>query len=502
MGGYKRMNKMNFKKIIRLVEKYIIIMVVILQLLSQFIPPFNKLLDNYPNIVSAVVLILIFEIYQCVIPNENNKMNRCNLDDALSQIMNKKKKYKKVCIFAYSAHNYLKFFKRNSVQIEELYLLLRKFDENEAFLLHSKEMIEKYEKELTETIQLTQDLLEKKLIQKIHIRYFDFECYSHFAIFDSKIAIEGKLIHSYDSSKLSIPPVNIYEKEDYIIDELQHFFDAHYNHLDEYSGLKTIKEKDTCITCREILDFSDEHLHKFNAKGELCNFSILPFNMLEDFVLVPDMRPLSRVHLLLTTKFHVMCMFQYLHHNGAAEYLEELIKKIDDFIYGREQEHIVVFEHGSSVSNSALSGKSIDHLHLHILLKNSQNDLEAAIRNDKNKIVNTDDLQCKYCFDSLEAFGRFERAGNADYFLVWDPMMERNKITVYFPHEKESQYLRRIYFSTMSEEEKKSVGLLNDGDMNSCVDGYDWKKYGSNFTDLEKERYVELGAELKKYMER
>lgn len=495
--------KINFKKIEEIVEKIVLWLLIILQILSEFIPQIDTFISNHENLKIAVLFYLVFKIYKRIIDiNEKKQIKILKLDDALSHVFTKKK-FKKVYIFAYSAQNYLKSIKRNDIQIDNLYLLLRRYDEKQAFLLHDPCVISNYKNELENALKMAYSLKNNGSIKNLHVRYFDFEAYSHFAVFDSRFAVSGKLLHTFNDSKTKISPVQIYDSNtnksiDDIISNFKDFFENLFNNSCEDSGLKILVENE-CCTCNEISDLSDPHLQKMHTTSEMSNFAIIPYNQFDDFVLMPDMRPLSKVHLLLTTKFHILSMFQYLRRPDAISNLEKIIKKLDSAIYDCEQKHIIIFEHGSFAKNSKTSGKSIDHLHLHILLNEDYHNFEPAIKNDRKKVVDTNDPHCRYFFNTLEEFARFDIAGRKDYFLIWNPSAQNNKITVFFPTKKESQFLRRICFSMLTLEEKKELGLITEK-KSSLTDGYDWKKYKGSFTEREKIRYTELGKAIERNM--
>lgn len=500
--GCEKMKK-NYKKFEEIIEKSVLWILIFLEIISEFFPQIDTFISNHQNLKIAVLFYLVFKIYKRIIEiNENKQIKILKLDDALSRVFTKKK-FKKVFIFAYSAQNYLKSIKRNDIQIDDLYLLLRRHDEKEAFLLHDPCVIENYKNELENALKMAYSLKNNGKIKNLHIRYFYFEAYSHFAVFDSRFAISGKLLHTFNYNKMKISPVQIYDSDvdkniDDIILNFKDFFENLFNNSSEDSGLKILVENE-CFTCNEIADLSDPHLQKMHTTSEMSNFAIIPYNQFDDFVLMPDMRPLSKVHLLLTTKFHILSLFQYLSRPDAISNLEKIIKQLDSAIYNCEEKHIIIFEHGSFTKNSKKSGKSIDHLHLHILLNEDYHNFESAIQKDRKKVVNTKDPHCRYFFESLEEFARFDIAGRKDYFLIWNPSALNNKITVFFPSKKESQFLRRICFSMLTLEEKEELGLLNEK-KSSLIDGYDWKKYKGSFKEKEKIRYTELGKTIERNM--
>lgn len=251
-----------------------------------------------------------------------------------------------------------------------------------------------------------------------------------------------------------------------------------------------------CPFCEEIATYLK---NDFNAEHEMYNFLIVDESLIEDFILMPDQRPLSELHLLLISKAHILSMSQYLCSKKTILNLEKIITQIEEFVYERFKKHIIVLEHGSKSENSKFSGKSIDHMHLHILLKRDTN-IEDIILKDKNKVVDTSGQGSKCSFRNLKELSKFKKMKIEDYFLVWIPSQKAKQFNIYFPVQKESQFLRRMYFSSLTTEEKIAFGLTLPTEKKSYKNGYNWKMYGTNFSSHSKCEYINLGMELATFL--
>lgn len=444
---------------------------------------------------SAVLIFLCLEILKSL-KFENKKS--LPLKKMLKKELGENSCIKRLSIFAFSGCNYIDYIQERNVKIDTLELLLKRYNAKQAYLTNDKNVISGYKSELFGVIRKVVKLKKVKQIKKVEIRFFDFEPYSHFAIINENKVIAGNLIHTFDESKVDKSHVKVfdYSNDSEFFSSYQEFFARHFESSNEYSGLNNYLDDD-CQTCCVVSQIQKGGTsNSFFENTEVCNFAVLADDLLGDFLLIPDMLPLSEYHLLLITNFHILSLFQYLKFNSNPETVEDLITKLDRKIYDYTNKHIIVFEHGSNFENSKLSGKSIDHFHLHILL-NDGIDMNAEIAKDSQEVVNLKDHNSLEEFDSLKEFSQCEKAGLRDYFLIWDPSAQDKKISVYFPCKKESQYLRRIYFSTLEDAKKISLGLAQSKKSKSFKNGYDWRLNPSSFSVDKKKQYIEFGKKLK-----
>ena len=78
--------------------------------------------------------------------------------------------------------------------------------------------------------------------------------------------------------------------------------------------------------------------------------------------------------------------------------------------------------------------------------------------------------------------------------------IKNNKISVWLPQRKESQFLRKVFFQCLSSEEKNRLYGTND----ECFDNeYDWKKHDFHYSDEKLNLLKEIGKlieeEIKKW---
>ncbi len=448
------------------------------------------------NGTNAIMIYLFYEIIKSFKWGEK----AVKLDNALKNVFDENKHIRELSIFAYSGRNYIGYINDNNITVGTLRLLLKRFNENEAYLVNKKTVIDGYNSELLGVINKARKLQKENKIKKLDIRYFDFEPYSHFAIINSRKVIAGNLIHTFDSSKVKKEKVKIFDTNDIdVINSYQDFFERHFEKANKYSGLNDSLIND-CPTCDAILQIRDElPLSPYCERTEFCNFTVLPESFFEDFFIIPDMLPLSEFHLLLITKFHILSLSQYLKYKKNASDVEKMIKKLDEKVFETINKRIIIFEHGSNSENSQNSGKSIDHFHLHIVIKDDNigvNELNKAIEDDSREVVETSSHDSHEVFNSLSDFANSKRTNQEDYFLIWEPSSAEN-IHIYFPKDKESQYLRRLYYSKMSKKKKEDLYLANKNKKRTYETGYDWHKNLYRFSSDDKNRYIDFGNELK-----
>lgn len=202
-----------------------------------------------------------------------------------------------------------------------------------------------------------------------------------------------------------------------------------------------------------------------------------------DLLLKPDLCPISKLHFLIVCELHITSLFDFLQRTGSVEQLEALISRISKAIKNLTGKNIIIFEHGSNTLEAPLSGSSINHLHLHVICEPDMFNYEEYIKEDnakKNSVLDINDPQYKLEFNSIIDFKNSAKIEGHDYFLIWEPNedIKNNRIKVYFPRKKESQYLRRIFYMALGEREKMEFypDYSNVGE----DDYYNWKKYYKN----------------------
>ena len=407
-------------------------------------------------------------------------------NDAIMSILSTSHEFSEVKIFAYSAKNYVECLMRSNVTVKKLCLCLKRADDYSAWCVRSNKSAEKYKKELEQVLDNLECLKERKKIDEYEVRYYDFETYSHFGLFNN-IVLFGDLIPLfYDNKTVKIGRIytlsnngknkNFYQgKED--------FFDNLFSCSVTDSGLKRFKQK--CHYCETSELIQDPH----HVNGTLieygkCDVSLLEnTNLLTDFILEPDFHPISELHMLLVSKFHVLNLFDYLYHKDAAKNLQELVYNIRKVVYQETGQEIILFEHGTAATGSGLTASSIEHLHVHIIYEpKSFNYINAIVEENKRSPlfdVNRGMIRLK----TIEDFASENNIRNKDYFMIWKPgaNINESRVYVWFPNKKSSQYLRKVFFQGLSIEERKALyGNINGMGQH---DEYDWKKYDFDYSD-------------------
>lgn len=335
-------------------------------------------------------------------------------------------------------------------------------------------------------------LLSLKLIEKYEIRYMDQQNIVHFCLLNKKVLFCGtnpisrkitrhnKCCHIVEDNDKCC---HIVEDND-VIAENGIAFDSWFENRGFYdSGLMKRDEKICPRCCGDILSNIEE---KDSRWEDMPLFVDKTSN--EDFYIVPDVRPISNIHLVLICKYHVLNFYDYMKRShlmndkdrepGPA--LIELIKNIRSSIktklkeQGKEQE-ILVFEHGSLNPSSKNSAPSIDHLHLHVILrpkgceKDGKLDI-STIFNDLKYIESRKDERNKYVaviekYKSIIGFAHDPDMGNCDYFLVWDPSGAPGEDKVFVALKKKkparrvkfSQYLRKVFYNKLDADEATAI---------------------------------------------
>lgn len=239
----RRMKKrVDLDKLEESLEIIIFIAIVVSQLASSFIPAIENFLND--DITTALTSVLLIAIYMRIIKiGKISKIKSLSFPDALTAVFERKTKYKHVKIFAYSAKNYIAEIKRNGIQVQNLYLLLKQASDTQAWFSNDSKKIRKYKAELSEAIDAAQLLVTEGLVKNLVIKYYDFESYSHFGVFDNFL-VSGLLIPQIkENMTVTISEVQVMgDSVDYgsgavMIDANVTFFDTVFEAASENSGL-------------------------------------------------------------------------------------------------------------------------------------------------------------------------------------------------------------------------------------------------------------------------
>ncbi len=410
-----------------------------------------------------------------------------SFNDAIMPIFLNTNEFDEIKIFAYSAKNYIECLMRSNVRVKKLSLCLKRADDYSAWCVRNNKNAEKYKKELELVMDNLESLKERQKILNYEVRFYDFESYSHFGIFNN-ILLFGDLIPLFSDKKTvkigEIHTLSNIGRNKSFYESKEEFFRNLFSCSGTDSGLKITKEK--CHYCETSELIQDPH----HINGTLidygkCDISLFDnTNIINDFILEPDFHPISELHMLLVSKFHILNLFDYLYHKDAVKNLQHLVYNIRNVIYQKTGQEIILFEHGTSAEGSGLTASSIEHLHMHIIYEPKSYNYINAIAEDNKKTplfdVNRGMIQLK----TIEDFANENLIKNKDYFMIWKPgkSIAESRIYVWFPNKKSSQYLRRIFFQGLSVEEKTSLYSNMSGD-SLYDDEYDWKKYNFNYSD-------------------
>jgi len=236
------MKKISLNKIEESLEIIIFIAIVVCQLLSSFVPIIDEYLSD--DVSSILISVLLIAIYIRVMNiSKIDKIKSFSFHDAIDALFTKKQKYKTVKVFAYSAKNYIDGIHRNRVKIDNLYLLLKQSSDEQAWFSKDPKKVKKYKAELSEAIDSARLLQDEGLVKNLVIRFYDFESYSHFGVFDG-YAISGLLIpQTIETETVRISDVQLlgsgvdFGSADAIIDTNITFFDTIFDNASEISGL-------------------------------------------------------------------------------------------------------------------------------------------------------------------------------------------------------------------------------------------------------------------------
>ena len=178
----------------------VFIVVIFCQMISPFVPFLQKVLES-----NAGVSILLITIFIRVM--QISKISRITtfptIYDAFRELFKTKKHFKTVKIFAYSATNYINAIKNSGITIDHLYLLLKQASDKQAWFSLDPDKIRDYKTELAGVRIELERLVKEKKVKHLCIKYYDFESYSHFGIFDN-YSVSGLLIPQTNDSESTV----------------------------------------------------------------------------------------------------------------------------------------------------------------------------------------------------------------------------------------------------------------------------------------------------------
>ena len=416
-------------------------------------------------------------------------------------IISSKKEFDAVKIFAYSAKNYIECLMRSNIKIKCLKLCLKRANDYSAWFVNNQSRVAKYKNELQLVIENLESLKDSGKVDNYEVHFYDFESYSHFGIFDDYMLF-GDLIPLFSEKKTvqigKIQTLKQIGRNGELFTNKLLFFDQLFSSTVTDSGLKLLHHDcHYCKTTEMILD--PHHINGTITAYGKCDISLInDVNYIQDFLLEPDFHPISELHMLLICKFHILNLYDYLCHKNAIENLEKIVYEIRNAVYKLTGQEIILFEHGTSSHGANLSGSSIEHLHIHIIYKPSTYDYIKAISTeniDRQKPI-FDKETGLVKFSSIKEFANDNLLKNKDYFMIWEPGVskEQCKIYVWVAKEKESQFLRRIFFQGLSKEEKEKLYGITNGNFD---DEYNWKVHKYTYTDERLSRHLQIGEAIK-----
>lgn len=417
-----------------------------------------------------------------IINSSNEGFFNSTFDKGLSILLESKKRFSKVKIFAYDAKNYIRQIERANVKIDTLMLLLKRVSDYQAWFMHDKKPIQKFKTQLEEILLAINKLKRNGNVKNICIRYYDFESYSHFGIFDDKL-ISGFLIPtlSINEAPVKIENVFVLLSKHMLISNYDSFFDKIFGDIDKLDGIAVtdsglLLSEDECDMCEITKSARDSMIIEIDK----CRLPLSDNEPNFQYITIrPDFHPISDIHYLVLCKYHMLSLYELIRHENSIAEIERLIFSMARIVKREYNRDILIFEHGSKMCKSMESGSSIDHLH--VILKPENFDYLQSIYLDNSKldepiIRHTDRT---YKFSSLRELNNNPLLKNKDYFLILDPLNIDSfeyKIFIMFPQKKESQYLRRIFYSALDRDEK--IKLYGDKLSYAADDDYyDWEKY-------------------------
>lgn len=476
----------------------VIVAITALDTIDKFFPVesainnFLKLDENSFDFFN-LLLPLIAIIFALILPYlkeivDNGSINVRSLEVAFNDMFLKRQHFKNVKIFAYSAKNYIAHIKRHQVKIDHLQLLLKSYDSTQAWFMKDPSKVKKYYSELEDVLKELQLLVSTNQVKSLDIRFYNFDSYSHFGIFDSYF-VSGLLLPKLARySTVKISDVQYFGDDAdtsttlQIIESNEEFFDKMFEGSSLDSGILH-QDKDSCEWCKRIaITTNKNHISE--------KFPSDPIYTTEELLLYVDFRPVSSFHVLLLNKYHVINIYYYIQHAENQKRFVQIINRIDlavKAVYGEDQE-ILVFEQATS-QYKCFEGTSLDHGIAHIILKPRGFDFLDYIEHDKDELVDfsVSDGLYRVQLNGLDEFKKYEQVFGRDYFFIWD--YSKNICYVYFPRNNKSQYLRKVFFSGMSGIE---INSLYKGKIRK--DYYDWKQYGNKGVEFSEESILKYKA--------
>lgn len=405
-------------------------------------------------------------------------------------------------IYAYSAKNYIanitKAIESGRIKrIKKIRLLLCRANEIRAWQSHGQDAVKKYFAQIQSTIETFETWESKKLIDSSNweIRYVDDRPLCHFCIINGRYVISGAM----PLTESGIPCAHgadcyiITSDAGDVVDGYSETFSSWFARGFYDSGLKELSGK--CLTaCGKIIGTGILKNRRTQAYVDFRNTPLLsPDVQGLDFYILPDSRPISSLHVILMCKYHVLNLYDYLRRTWtqdgksktryALKYLVKSIRAEVKKQFG-QNEDIIVFEHGSMNPTNGGGHSSIDHMHLHVILKREM-DVQKLICGDAQKlrmersqsvvqwdVAHKGPVPKRYY--SINDFADDPEMGTTDYFLIWDLSIGKNyekeagkPVFVYLMQKLEQgsglkipdvhQYLRRIFFQALREKEQQTL---------------------------------------------
>lgn len=424
-----------------------------------------------------------------------------SFNEAIMPIIASKSEFEEVKIFAYSAKNYIDYLLRSSVRINHLQLCLRRANDHSAWFVRDEGRVQKYKNELEKVLEGLESLKEKRQVLSYAVRFYDFESYSHFGIFDDRILL-GELIPLFTENKtVQIGKIQTMEnigRNANLFANKTTFFDNLFKSSVADSGLKLLHSE--CRNCYISKTLQDpRYITGSDPKLKKCDISLISnTETIQDFLLIPDFHPISELHMLLVCKFHILNLYDYLNHQDTVKDLETLIYSISKIVFKKTGRKILIFEHGSATDNSELSASSMKHLSLHIIYAPLNYEYIDAIHED-NKSKSKPLLDTSHGglqFTGLQEFAQEGKLRNKDYLMIWEPgeNTSQGKIYAWLAINQELQYLRRIFFQGLSPEEKLNLyGEALDGQFD---DEYNWEIHEFDYSDERLKLHKEIGEAI------
>lgn len=410
-------------------------------------------------------------------------------------------------VYAYSAKNYLKVLDDyiSRCRKANIRLLLCRVNEFIAWYSHDSTKLATYESEIENAISTMKSWQDSGFIKKGEIRFLDDRLLTHFCVINGKYVVAGVLplrvggvpsAGSHDGGSCCFLNPTIGD----VVERYAKTFETWFTYRGFYdSGLKR-RSPSSCMVCRDIIEEKVLNNRGTCAYVDFVNSPLLDKNMLGlDFYVLPDCRPISKVHLVLMCKYHVLTLYDYFRRikteDGQSKTKYALhrlimeIRKTVKSVFG-DDEDILVFEHGS-LRPSSLSTPSLNHMHLHVILKKDLGDgfsIQNLIQKDSERLQNNGfcsvvewdvdrRMNLPHRYLALDDFAEAPEMGGRDYLLVWDVSKyyseaedERKGVLVYLmqefsiakdqniPDEKDvRQYFRRLFFSALDANVRKGI---------------------------------------------